>query len=101
MQHQDMPAAKPPFTEPEIIPPGDNWQRVSRIWVSTGQHRAVRVQITSPGPVAFAVFILVIVILAVAGIALLLGAALVGIAAACLLIVGGIASSVLRRVFRR
>lgn len=101
MQQQDMPTTEPPSTEPEIIPPGTDWQRRSRIWVSTGQDRIVRLQITPLGAVGFAGFVLLIVILAIAGIALLLGAALVGVAAAGVLIIGGIVSGVLRRQFRR
>ena len=49
MEQQDMSDSKPPSTEPEIIAPGANWQRAPRIWVSTGQHGAVRVQITRRG----------------------------------------------------
>src|SRR5215469_8977027 len=101
MQQQDMSDSKPPSTEPEIIAPGANWQRASRIWASTGQHGVVRVQITPPGPVGVAALVLLLVILAFAGVALLLGAALVGVAAAGVLIIGGMVSSVLRRQFRR
>jgi hypothetical protein len=53
------------------------------------------------GPVGIALFMLLIGILALAGMALLLGAALVGIAAGGVLIVGGIISSLSRRPFRR
>ena len=98
MGQRDRLEAKPPSTEPEIIPPDASRQRVSRIWLSTGQHRTIRFQTI---PLGFVGFVLLLVILAVAGIALLLGAALVGIAAASVLIVGGIVSSVLRRQFRR
>jgi hypothetical protein len=102
MQQQDMPHSKPPSTEPEIIPPGADWQRMSRIWPSTSQHHTIRrVQITPLGLVDFAAFLLLMVILAFAGIALLLGAALVGVAAAGVLIIGGIVSGVLRRQFTR
>ena len=101
MQQYDMPNSKPPSTEPEIIPPGGDWQQVSRIWPSTSQHHTIRVQITPLGPVGFAAFVFLMVIVAFAGIALLLGVALVGVAAAGVLIIGGIVSSVLRRQFRR
>ena len=101
MQQYDTSNSKPPSTEPEIIPPGADWQQVSRIWPSTGQHHTIRVQITPVGPLGFAAFVLLMVILAFVGIAVLLGAALVGVAAAGLLIVGGLVSSVLRRQFRR
>jgi hypothetical protein len=55
----------------------------------------------APGPVGFALFVLLIVILAFAGVVLLFGVAVVGIAATGVLIVGGIVSSVLRGQFRR
>jgi len=60
------------------------------VWQSTGQRHTIRAQVTSLGPVSFVAFVLLIVILAVAGIALLVGAALVGIAAAGIFIAGGI-----------
>jgi|SRR5215471_8924403 len=88
-------------TEPEIIPPGADWPRASRIWVSTGPHHSTRITITRLGPVGIAFFALLIGILALAGMALLVGAALVGIAAGAVLIVGGILSSLSRRPFRR
>jgi hypothetical protein len=101
MRQQPMPKAKPPCTEPEIIPPGADWRRASRIWVSTGRQHTTRIQITPLGPFGIAFFLLLIGIVALAGIALLIGAALVGIAAAGLVIVAGIVSSLFRRQFRR
>jgi len=76
-----MPGARPPSVEPEIIPPGANWQRGSRIWASADQHHTTRIWITPLGPLGFVFFVLLAVILAFAGIAFLFGAALVGIAA--------------------
>ena len=101
MQQQNMPEAKPPSSEPEVIPPGADWQRTSRIRLSAGQYHTTRVQITPIGPVGFTLFVFLIVILAFAGIALLLGATLMGVAVVGVLTVGGIVSSVLRRQFRR
>ena len=101
MQQQGMPNSKPPSTEPEIIPPGADWQQGSRMWPSTSQHHTIRVQIVPLRLVGFAAFVLLMVILAFAGITLLLGVALVGVAAAGVLIVGGLVSSVLHRQFRR
>ena len=101
MQQQPAPRANTPHTEPEIIPPDADWPGVSRIWVSTGRHHTARIQITRLGPVGVALFVMLIGILALAGMALLLGAALVGIAAGGALIVGGIISSLSRRPFRR
>ena len=101
MQQQPAPKAKAPYTEPEIIPPGADGPRASRTWVSTGPHHTTRIQITPLGRAGIALFVMLIGILALAGMALLLGAALVGIAAGGVLIVGGIISSLLRRPFRR
>jgi hypothetical protein len=101
MQKQPMPKAKTPYTEPEIIPPSADWPRTSRIWVSIGPRQSTRIKITRLGPVGIALFGLLIGILALAGMALLVGAALVGIAAGAVLIVGGILSNLSRRPFRR
>jgi hypothetical protein len=101
MQQQPMPKAKTPYTEQEIIPPGVDWPHASRIWISAGPHYTTRIQITRLGPAGIAVFVLLIGILALAGMALLLGAALVGIAAGSVFIVGSIISSLSRRPFRR
>jgi hypothetical protein len=101
MQQQPTPKAETPYTEPEIIPPGADWPRSSRIWVSTGPHQTTRIQITWPGPVGIALFVLLIGILALVGLVLLLGAALVGVVAAGVLIGGGIISSLSRRPLRR
>jgi hypothetical protein len=101
MQQQPTPKAKTPYSEPEIIPPGADWPRASRIWVFTGAHHNTRIQTTRLAPVGIALFALLIGILALAGVALLVGAALVGVAAGAVLIVGGILSSLSRRPFRR
>ena len=101
MQRQPTPKAETPCIEPEIIPPGSDWPRSSRIWVSTGPCHTTRVQITRLGPIGIALFVLLIGILASVGLFLLLAAALVGVVAAGVLIVGGIFSSLSRRPFRR
>ena len=101
MQQQPMPKAKTPSIEPEIIPPGADWPRSSRIWVSTGPHQTIRIQITRLGPFGIALFVLLIGILALAGVLLLLGAALVGVAAAGVVIGAGIFSSLSRCPIRR
>ena len=101
MQQQTTPKAKRPYAEPEIIPPGADWPRASRICGSTGAHQRIRIQITRLGPVGIALFALLIGILAFAGMAILVGAALIGIAAGAVIIVGGILSSLSRRPFRR
>jgi hypothetical protein len=53
------------------------------------------------GASLLAIFLLLVGVLAFVGMALLLGAALVGIAAAGVLIIGGILSNLSRRQFRR
>ena len=101
MQQQPMPKAKTAYTEPEIIPPGADWPRTSRIWVSTGPHHTTRIQIRRLGPLGIALLALLTGILALAGMTLLLGAVLIGIAAGGVLIVGRIISGISRRPFRR
>ena len=101
MQQQPVPKAKAPCTEPEIIPPGADWPRVSRIWISTSPQYTTRIKIMRLGPVGIALFALLIGIMAVAGMAVLVGAALIGIAAGAVLIVRGILFSLSRRPFRR
>ena len=100
-QHTTPMAETPPYAEPEIIPPGADWPRSSQMWISTGTHHTTRIQIARLGPVGIALFLLLIGILALAGLVLLLGAALVGVVAAGVLIGGGIFSSLSRRSFRR
>ena len=101
MQQQTTPKAKRPYAEPEIIPPGADWPRASRICGSTGAHQRIRIHITRLGPVGIALFALLIGILAFAGMAVLVAPALVGIAARAVLILGGILSNLSRRPFRR
>ena len=101
MQQLPVPKAKAPCTEQEIIPPGADWPRVSRIWVSASPHHTTRIKIIRLGPVGIALFALLIGILALAGMALLVGAALVGIAAGAVLIFGGILSRLSRPPFLR
>jgi len=101
MQQPPTPKTETPSIEPEIIPPGADWRRASRIWVSTGPYQTSRIQITRPGPFGIALFVLLIGILSLVGLVLLLGAALVGVAAAGVLIGGGIFSSLTRPPVRR
>ena len=67
MQQHPTPKAETPYIEPEIIPPGADWPRSSRIWVSTGPCHTTRVQITRLGPIGIALFVLLIGILASVG----------------------------------
>ena len=64
MQQQPTPKAETPYAEPEIIPPGADWPRSSRIWISTGPHHTTRIQLPRLGPVGIALFVLLIGILA-------------------------------------
>ena len=100
MQQQPTPKAETPDTEPEIIPPDADWPSSSRIWVSADPHNT-RIQITRVGPLGMALFVLLVGILALAGLVLLLGAALVGVVAVGVLIGGGMFSSLSRRPIRR
>ena len=86
MQQQPTPKAETPHIEPEIIPPGADWPRSSRIWISTGPHHTTRIQIARLGPVGITLSVLLVGILALAGLVLLLGAALIGVVAAGVLI---------------
>jgi hypothetical protein len=101
MQQQPTPKAETLYIEPEIIPPGADGLHASRIWISTGPNQTTRIQITRLGPVGIALFVLLIGILALAGLVLLLGVALVGVAVAGVLTGGAIFSSLSRRPIRR
>jgi len=101
MQQQPTPKAETLDTEPEIIPPDTDWPSSSPIWVSTGPHHTTRIQIRRVGPLGIALFVLLVGFLALAGLVLLLGAALVGVVIAGVLIGGRIFSSLSHHPFRR
>jgi len=101
MQEKQTPEAGRRQAEPEIIPPGADRTGASRIWISTGPHHTMRIQMTRLGPIGAAVVVLLIGILIAAGLALLLGLALIGLAAAGLLAAGVVISGFLRRPSRR
>ena len=84
--------------EPEIIPPRADPAGRSRIWVSATPHYKMRIRMTRLGPVGTVVLTLMIVIVGLAGLTVLLGFALVGLAAAGVFIVGAIVSGLLRRL---
>ena len=84
--------------EPEIIPPGADLAARSRIWVSAAPHYAMRIRMTRLGPAGIVMILLMIGILGLAALALLLGFALVGLAAAGMLMVGSIISGLVRRL---
>ena len=79
MQQQLTPKAETPHIAPEIILPDADWPRSSRICISTGSHHATRIQIARLGPVGITLSVLLVGFLALAGLVLLLGAALIGV----------------------
>ena len=84
-----------------IIPPDVDWPSSSRIWESTSPHHTTRIQIRRVGPLGIALFVLLVGLLPLAGLVLLLGAALVGVVIAGVLIGGRIFSSLSHHPFRR
>ena len=100
-QQELTPRAGTRQADPEIIPPGADRAGRSRIWVSAAPDYTMRIQMTKLGPLGTVVLMLTIGILGVAGLTLLLGFALVGLAAAGMLMVGAIVSGLLRRLSRR
>jgi hypothetical protein len=84
--------------EPEIIPPRADPAGRSPIWVSATPHYKMRIRMTRLGPVGTVVLMLMVVILGLAGLTLLLGFALVGLAAAGAFLIGAIVSGLLRRL---
>jgi hypothetical protein len=101
MTQQPTPKAGTRQAEPEIIPPGADLAGDSRIWVSAGPHQTMRIRITRLGPVSTALLMLMIGILGLAGLLLVLGFALVCLAAAGVLVVGAIVSGILHSLSRR
>jgi hypothetical protein len=101
MTQQPTPKAGTRQAEPEIIPPGADLAGDSRIRVSAGPHQTMRIRITRLGPVSTALLMLMIGILGLAGLLLVLGFALVCLAAAGVLVVGAIVSGILRSLSRR
>ena len=97
-QQDPTPIQGPRQVEPEIIPPGVAPVGRSRIRVSAAPPYTMRIEMTRLGPVGIVMLVLIIVILGLAGLTLLLGFALVGLAAAGVLIVGAILSGLLRRL---
>jgi hypothetical protein len=98
-QQEPTPEAGRRQAEPEIIPPGADCAGKSRIWVSAGPHHTMRVRITRLGPVGIAALMLMIGILSLTGLMLVIGFALVGLAAAG--VVGAILSGLLRSLSQR
>jgi hypothetical protein len=97
-QQDPTPIQGPRQVEPEIIPPRVAPVGRSRIRISAAPHYTMRIEMTRLGPVGIVMLVLIIVILGLAGLTLLLGFALVGLAAAGVLIVGAILSGLLRRL---
>ena len=90
-----------PRAEPEIIPPGRARERGSAEWVFRDQHGTHRVFVTRLGPFSLIAMLLLVGLVAAVVLALLLGAVLIWIPVAVLLIVVAIVSSRWRQRFGR
>src|SRR5262245_30227492 len=99
-QREPTPKAATRQAELEIIPPGAERVGKPRIWVSAGSHHPVHIRIRRLGPRGLVVLMLMAGILGLAGLMLVLGFALVGLAAASVLMVGAIVSGLLRSLSR-
>jgi archaellum biogenesis protein FlaJ (TadC family) len=100
-QLEPTPKARTRQAEPEIIPPCAESADQDRIWVSAAPYQTTHIRMTTLGPVSIAVLMLMIGIMGLVGVMLVLGFALVGLAAVGLLLVGAIVSRLLRNLSRR
>jgi hypothetical protein len=89
-----------PQAEPEIYPPGAAIPR-ERIWRSTGTHRTQRFYVAKLGPVGFTLLASLIGIVAVVATFVLIGVAVISVAAGAALAIGAILTTVLRGRSRR
>jgi hypothetical protein len=96
MQQRPTPNSDQPQLEPEIYPPGSAIPN-ERIWVT---HGAQRIYVAKLGPVGITLLALLIGGLSVAALFVLLGAAVILVAAGAALAIGAILSTVLRGRFR-
>lgn len=91
----DKPTRRPP--DPEIIPPGQPLPyRGSEIWESRDAGTVTRVYVKQVGPIGAVLLALGIGAAAVLGIVLLLGTALIGLAAIGALVIAGVVAGILR-----
>jgi hypothetical protein len=82
--------------EPEIIPPGAPLPHGSRIWMSTGATGTYHTRTMRIGPLGTILLTLGIGAAAAAGLFILLGAALVSLAAIGLVTIGTVVAGLLR-----
>ncbi len=91
----DKPTRRPP--DPEIIPPGQPlYHRDSAIWESRDAGSVSRVYVRQVGPLGAILLALGIGAAAVFGIFLLLGTAIIGLAAIGALVIAGMIAGILR-----
>jgi hypothetical protein len=99
MEQRPTPGVDRPRVEPEIIPPGDPRVRREGSWRSfDGTHR---IYVARLGPFGFAVLALALAILAALILVLLLGAFLIWIPLAGLILAAAVVASLLRGSLRR
>jgi Flp pilus assembly protein TadB len=101
MDKRPIPGSDRPRVEPEIIPPGDPRARSAdaRMWRSSDSTQ--RVYVARVGPFGFAMVALLAALLAALVFLLVLGAFVIVIPLAGLLLAAVIVSSMLQRSFRR
>jgi hypothetical protein len=98
MAERPAPGPERPRIEPEIIPPGDTRVR----WQASFDERATqRIYVARLGPFGFAMVALAVAFLAAVILILLLGAFLIWIPIAGLLLAIAVVTSMLRGSFRR
>lgn len=73
---------EPPRSEPEIIPPGAEFQRRPDDGTGFRAHRGIYVRVTPPGPLGIAAIVVGAGIAGVLGFVMLIGTLLIGAAAA-------------------
>jgi hypothetical protein len=95
-EYHGEPQARQPRSEPEIIPPGVDIPRRRYAEGSVFTQHGARIHVTKLGPFGIAMALLATGALAVAGLFFLLGAVVIGAAAAGAVIVGATVSRLLR-----
>jgi hypothetical protein len=97
MPEQSVPKVERPRFEPEIIPPDAEPRRGPQVEATVFAYRTTGSgQVKRLGPLGITLTLLAAGVLTVAGIGLLLGAALVGVVAAGVVITGAVVARLLR-----
>ena len=99
MDQRPVPGAEQPKVEPEIIPPGEAYRR--RRGARTSFDGTQRVYVARLGPFGFAMIVLALALIAALIFLLVLGAFVILIPLAGLLLAVAVAISLLRGPFRR